>query len=132
MHFPYVQDDIRVSDKLTVNLGLRYEYVTPFWERDNNASNFDPTTRSMIMASDQDRYLVDPDRNNFGPRLGFAFTPVEKTAVRGGYGINYTHVNRTGSADVLTYNPRRPSCRSPRRRRHRRPSCLPRPVIQQV
>ena len=105
MHFPYAQDDIRISDKLTVNLGLRYEYATPFWERDNNASNFDPNTRSMIIASDKDRYLVDPDRNNLGPRIGFAFTPVEKTAVRGGYGISYTHFNRTGSADVLTYNP---------------------------
>ena len=61
-----------------MNLGLRYEYVTPFWERDNNASNFDPKTRSMVIASDKDRYLVDPDRNNFGPRLGFAFTPVRR------------------------------------------------------
>ena len=105
MHFPYVQDDIRLSDKLTVNLGLRYEYVTPFWERDNNASNFDPNTRTMVRASDADRYLVDPDRNNFGPRLGFAYTPTPRTVIRGGYGLSYVHFNRTGSADVLTYNP---------------------------
>ena len=105
MHFPYVQDDIRVNDQLTLNLGLRYEYVTPFWERDNNASNFDPTTKTMVRASEADRYLVDPDRNNFGPRLGFAYKPFNKTAIRGGYGVSYTHFNRTGSADVLTYNP---------------------------
>jgi hypothetical protein len=105
MHFPYVQDDIRINDQLTINVGLRYEYVTPFRERDNNASNFDPTTRSMVRATDDDPYLVDPDRNNFGPRLGFAYTPFAKTAIRGGYGISYTHFNRTGSADVLTYNP---------------------------
>ncbi len=105
MHFPYIQDDIRLNDRLTINLGLRYEYATPFWEKDNNASNFDPATKTMIKASDDDRYLVDPDRNNFGPRLGFAYTPFEKTAIRGGYGVSYTHFNRTGSADVLTYNP---------------------------
>ena len=105
LHFPYIQDDIRVNDQLTLNLGLRYEYATAFWEQDNNASNFDPATKSMIRASDDDRYLVDPDRNNFGPRLGFAYTPVAKTAIRGGYGVSYTHFNRTGSADVLTYNP---------------------------
>ena len=105
LHFPYIQDDIRVNDRLTLNVGLRYEYATPFWERDNNASNFDPATKTMIRASDGDRYLVNPDRNNFGPRLGFAFTPTTKTAIRGGYGVSYTHFNRTGSADVLTYNP---------------------------
>ena len=105
LHFPYVQDDIRVNDQLTLNVGLRYEYATPFYERDNNASNFDPTTKTMIRASDEDRYLVNPDRNNFGPRLGFAYTPFDKTAIRGGYGVNYTHFNRTGSADVLSYNP---------------------------
>ena len=105
MHFVYMQDDIRVNDSLTLNAGLRYEYVTPFWERDNNASNFDPATRTMIMASDEDRYLVDPDRNNFGPRVGFAYVPLAGNAIRGGYGISYTHFNRTGSGDVLTFNP---------------------------
>src|SRR5205085_6101304 len=74
LHFMYVQDDIRVNDKLTLNAGLRYEYATPMWERDNNLTNFDPASKTMVKATDGsigDRALVDPDRNNFGPRLGF-------------------------------------------------------------
>ena len=105
MHFPYMQDDFRVNDQLTLNLGFRYEYASSFYERDNNASNFDPATRTMVKATRDDRTLVDPDLDNIGPRLGFAYTPAGKTAIRGGYGISYTHLNRTGSADVLTYNP---------------------------
>ena len=79
LHFTYVQDDIRVNDKLTLNAGLRYEYATPMWEANNVLTNFDPATKTMISAKDgsiSDRALVDPDRNNFGPRLGFAYTPM--------------------------------------------------------
>jgi hypothetical protein len=107
LHFTYVQDDIRVNDALTINAGLRYEYATPMWEADNNLTNFDPVTATMIKAKDgsiSDRALVDPDRNNFGPRLGFAYTPVEKTVVRGGWGTSYVHVNRIGSANLLGIN----------------------------
>jgi hypothetical protein len=107
MHFGYLQDDVRVNDRLTLNLGVRYEYATPMWESDNQLSNYDPAGRRMLIASDgstYDRTLVNPDRNNFGPRLGFAFTPMVKTAIRGGYGISYVHVNRTGAADVLSIN----------------------------
>ena len=56
---------------------MRYEYSTPYWEKDNVLSNFDPATNSMILAKDgsiYDRALINPDRNNFGPRLGFAYT----------------------------------------------------------
>jgi hypothetical protein len=107
LHFAYVQDDIRVNDKLTLNAGLRYEYATPMWEQDNNLTNFDPVTKTMISAKDgsiADRALVDPDRNNFGPRLGFAYTPMAKTVVRGGWGTSYVHVNRIGSANLLGIN----------------------------
>ncbi len=73
MHFLYVQDDVRVNDQLTLNLGLRYEYATPWVEKDNILSNFDPATRQMVLARDgslEDRSTIAPDRNNFGPRLG--------------------------------------------------------------
>jgi hypothetical protein len=107
MHFGYLQDDIRVNDRLTVNLGVRYEYATPFWEADNILSNFDPVSRTMMTAKDgsiADRALVDPDKNNWAPRLGLAYTMMPKTVLRGGYGISYVHVNRTGAADVLSIN----------------------------
>jgi hypothetical protein len=107
MHFAYLQDDIRVNDGLTLNLGVRYEYATPFWEENNVLSNYDPTARTMLLAKDgslYDRALVDPDKNNFAPRLGFAYTMLPKTVMRGGYGISYVHVNRTGAADVLPIN----------------------------
>jgi hypothetical protein len=107
MHFTYLQDDIRVNDRLTVNAGLRYEYATPIWEANNVLSNFDPATRQMLFAKDgsvSDRGLVDPDKNNFAPRLGLAYSLMQKTVLRGGYGISYVHVNRTGAADLLPIN----------------------------
>jgi hypothetical protein len=107
MHFAYVQDDIRVNDALTLNLGVRYEYATPYWEENNVLSNYDPVARTMLLAKDgsiYDRALVDPDKNNFAPRLGFAWSVMPQTVVRGGYGISYVHINRTGAADVLPIN----------------------------
>src|SRR3989441_767966 len=107
MHFAYLQDDVRVNDRLTLNAGVRYEYATPMWEKNNVLSNFDPSTRQMVIAKDgsiTDRALVNPDKNNFAPRLGLAYTLMEKTVVRGGYGISYVHVNRTGAADLLPIN----------------------------
>jgi hypothetical protein len=107
MHFLYVQDDFAMNSKLTLNLGLRYEYATPIWERDNILTNFDPATRTMVSAKDgsiSDRALVDPDRNNFGPRLGFAFTPQPKTVIRGGWGVGYVHYNRAGGGNLLPIN----------------------------
>ena len=107
LHFMYAQDDIRLNDRLTLNVGLRYEYATPMWEANNVLTNFDPGTNTMIRATDgsiADRALVDPDRNNFGPRLGFAYTVVPRTVVRGGWGTSYVHINRIGSANLLGIN----------------------------
>ena len=71
MHFMYLQDDWRVNDRLTINAGLRYEYATPWIEANNVLSNFDPATKTMVIAKDgslKDRSTLNPDRNNFGPR----------------------------------------------------------------
>ena len=107
MQFAYLQDDWRATRHLTLNLGVRYEYSTPYWEQDNVLSNYDPAANAIVIARDGsigDRALIDPDRNNFGPRLGFAYTPMAGTAIRGGYGISYVHFSRAGGGDVLPIN----------------------------
>ncbi len=97
----YIQDDYRVTSKLTLNLGLRWEYATPIWERDNNWSNFDPATNTLVRATNGgifNRALVHPDYKDFGPRLGMAYSMTPKTVLRAGYGISYSFFNRVGSA----------------------------------
>ena len=108
MQFYFVQDDYRLSPKLTANVGLRYEYANPPVEKDNQFSNFDPTSATMVFAKDgstYDRALIHPDRNNFAPRIGFAYTPWSRAVVRGGYGIFYTHTVRQGREGLLGFNP---------------------------
>ncbi|HKE05406.1 MAG TPA: TonB-dependent receptor, partial [Blastocatellia bacterium] len=107
LHFAYLQDDFKISPKLTFNLGVRYEFATPFYEDKNRLSNYDPKTNTIIQAKDgslYDRSLVDPDYNNFAPRLGFAYNLLDKTVIRGGYGIGYVYFNRLGSANLLATN----------------------------
>lgn len=106
-HYTYLQDDWKVTDHFTLNLGLRYEYASPYYEKHNRLTNFDPTTLSIVSAKDGDisqRALVNPDRRNFGPRIGFAYAPANNTSVRGGYGISYVHYNRAGAANLLPIN----------------------------
>ncbi len=106
-YFAYLQDDYRVNAKLTLNLGVRWEFATPRWERDNVLTNFDPVTGTIIHASNgslYDRTLVHPDYKDWAPRVGFAYSPAAKMVVRGGYGISYVHLNRLGSADELGIN----------------------------
>jgi hypothetical protein len=101
VHSLYFQDDYRVSAKLTLNVGLRWEFASPLYERDNNYSNFDPTTNTMIKATSGSlfqRGLVHPDYKDYGPRLGLAYSIDPKTVIRSGYGISYTFFNRPGSA----------------------------------
>ncbi len=107
MHFAYLQDDVKVNPWLTLNLGLRYEFATPQWEKDNYLTNFDPATNTLIKAASgsiADRALVSPDKNNFAPRLGLAFRLNDKTIVRSGYGISYIHFNRMGGENLLSFN----------------------------
>jgi hypothetical protein len=101
VHALYAQDDFRVTSKLTLNLGLRWEFATPLYERDNNYSNFSPLTNSMVQATSGslfNRSLQNPDYHDFEPRLGLAYSLNPKTVIRSGYGISYTFFNRPGSA----------------------------------
>ncbi len=98
----YIQDDWRASSRLTLNLGLRYEYATPVWERDNLWSNFNPVTNALVRATSGslfDRTGINPDHKDFGPRLGMAYSIDPKTTFRAGYGISYAFFNRPGSAE---------------------------------
>ncbi len=107
MHFLYVQDDFKVSTKLTLNLGVRYEFATPQWEDQDRLSNFDPSSNRLIQAksgSVYDRSLVNPDRNNWAPRIGLAYQVMPNTVIRSGYGVSYVHFNRLGGENLLGYN----------------------------
>lgn len=108
MHFAYVQDDYQINNDLTLNAGVRYEFATPQYEAENRLSSFDPATRTVVVAKSgslSDRALVNPDKNNFAPRLGFAWQAAERLVLRGGYGISYIHFNRLGGENLLALNP---------------------------
>ena len=90
-----------------MNVGLRYEFTTPIWESHNELSNFEPAKQQLVLASSGSLYnraLVNPNRLNFGPRFGFAYSLNSKTVVRGGYGIGYVQFNRDAAANELADN----------------------------
>jgi hypothetical protein len=103
----YVQDDYKFNNKLTFNLGLRYELVTPNWEQNNHLANFDPTSNTLVQASSGSLYnrsLINLDKKDLAPRFGFAYQVDPKTVIRGGYGIGYMHYFRFGGESTLGYN----------------------------
>src|SRR5262245_2471709 len=108
MQFYFIQDDYKITSKLTLNIGLRYEFATPPREKQNNFANFDPVTGTMIFAKDGDifaRSLIHPDRNNFAPRFGFAYSPTSRWVIRGAYGVFFNHTVRQGREGLLGFNP---------------------------
>jgi hypothetical protein len=107
MYFGYIQDDFKFNNKLTFNLGLRYEFATPQYTSDNKLANFSPSTKSLIFAKDgslYDRALVHPSPNDWAPRVGLAYQVRPKTVVRAAYGISYVLFNRAGGENLLAYN----------------------------
>jgi hypothetical protein len=96
---PYFQDDWKVRPNLTVNFGLRYEYFGVLKEQNNQVSNFVFGPGGGLAGSrvDPTSQLYKPDRNNFAPRFGFAYSPKEfnlqeKLVLRGGAGIYYNRI----------------------------------------
>jgi len=103
----YAQDSWRLSDQVTLNLGLRYEYFTPLFDRNNLLTNIVPETGEIVTARDGgvfERALIHPDRNDFAPRVGLAWTAAPRLVVRGGYGIFYQQTDRYGSESQLGLN----------------------------
>lgn len=93
----YFADDWRVTKNLTLNLGLRWDYFSPYSEVANRWANFNLTTAKIDIAGQNgvDKYAgVQPYYKNFGPRFGFAYQMLSHTVVRGGFGLFY---NPTGS-----------------------------------
>lgn len=92
----FAQDDWRARNNVTINLGMRYEYIGPYTETNGQLANlliapgFTAVTPVQASASGSlPRSLVRPDRNNFAPRIGIAYRLKDKTVIRAGYGINY-------------------------------------------
>ena len=129
----FFQDDFKVHPRLTLNLGLRYELITPFADKNDLMVNFDPDgtgnggrkgrfvvpteavkalihpffiTYGTVTADEAGvgRGLVRTDRNNFAPRLGAAFRLTEKSVIRGGYGIVYPTSAAQGMRDAIATN----------------------------
>jgi hypothetical protein len=110
---PYIQDNWKVTSKLTLDLGLRWDYYPTYTENHNVLSWFDPTlTNPVTNAPGAIQYAgsgagtcncstnVQNYYKNFGPRLGFAYQSDPKTVWRGSYGVMYTHGNGVGGSAI--------------------------------
>ncbi|HMF79708.1 MAG TPA: carboxypeptidase regulatory-like domain-containing protein [Bryobacteraceae bacterium] len=103
----YIQDDWKISSKLTVNLGLRYElYTQPVDARDRGAL-FDARTGQFAVPGQNgfSRAIVDGFHRNFAPRVGFAYSPTNRWTIRGGSGVFYGPREANQSASVFGANP---------------------------
>jgi hypothetical protein len=101
-HGTYLQDDWKVSQKLTLNIGLRYEIFTPDVEIRDRLTNFDLANRKLVYAGEDGTTRAvnkQTKYTNFGPRFGFAYSfgGHNETVVRGGYGISYFPVQASAS-----------------------------------
>jgi hypothetical protein len=103
----YGQDDYRVNNRLTLNLGLRYDLFTWPTEINNRMANFDVATGQIVLAGqngESDSTLTNP-KHDFAPRIGFAYDlrGDQKTVLRGGYGIFY-FIDREGIDKQMSQN----------------------------
>jgi hypothetical protein len=97
----YVADDWRVNGKLTLNIGVRWEYYSPYSEVGNRWANFNPATGKLMIAGLNGVGTtagLSGDYGDFSPRIGFAYQALAHTVVRGGFGIFY---NPNGNGGAL-------------------------------
>ena len=113
----YVQDDFRITAKLTMNIGLRYETESPFTERYNSINFFNANASSPVrnsqfpnlngaleFASPASRHVWNWDRLNFAPRLGFAWSVLPRTVVRFGAGLFFAPAETSNVATAFAAN----------------------------
>jgi hypothetical protein len=102
----FLQDDWKAGRRLTFNLGLRYDYATWPYEGRDRLTNLDPKTGQLFTPANSPygRSLINPDRNNFAPRVGLAYQLNDATVLRTGYGRFYMLFERAGSEDQLSLN----------------------------
>ena len=110
------QDDWRVLPNLTLLYGLRYEYFSPYSEKYDRLATLDTGNDFSSVATvlpngigpftgKYPRTLVYPERGNFSPRVGFAWSAMKDTVIRGGYGINFTNGQYVTFAQNLAFEP---------------------------
>lgn len=111
-YYWYLQDDWVVSKNLTLNLGVRYELTSPFFDANNRLANLvldsgDPLYGQYVLAGDSrvPRSLASTDKNNWAPRVGFAWKAPMATVVRGGFGIFFAQDEGFGVSQRQTNNP---------------------------
>ena len=110
---PYVQDNWKVTPKLTLDLGLRWDYFPPVRENVDNMSFFNPNVANPITGRNGALQFAGYGANtcncdtpintywkNFGPRIGFAYQSDERTVWRGSYGVMFTHGNAVGGGNA--------------------------------
>jgi len=105
----FAQDDFRASSNLTVNLGLRWEYFGPIREANNILANLGSDGNLAMAGTDGVNGAYKRDLNNFGPRLGFAWSALPSTVIRGSYGVYFDYIpqhllttNYTNDAGLTT------------------------------
>jgi Carboxypeptidase regulatory-like domain/TonB dependent receptor-like, beta-barrel/TonB-dependent Receptor Plug Domain len=108
---PFIDDNWQVSSVLTLQMGLRWEYLGPWHEQNNQEGSFDPTTGKIAfhvvpsnlpaklvpLVINQDNFfpegILKKDLNNFGPRVGVVYSVNDRTVVRSGFGVYYDNLN---------------------------------------
>ncbi|MBI4910673.1 MAG: TonB-dependent receptor [Acidobacteria bacterium] len=111
-YYFYVQHDWNITPRFTLNAGLRYEITAPYWDDNGRLSNLVIDSGSQlygqyVIAGDSrvPRAIQSTDRNNFAPRLGFAYKGPRSTVIRGGAGIFYAQDEGFGVSQRMTNNP---------------------------
>ena len=103
----FINDSFRIKRNLTITAGLRYEYNTPAVDAQDRANLYNVATGTLVQVgtNGMPRSGYDPDKNNFAPRVGFAWTvgKDQKTVLRGGYGVYYDQAP-FAPAEALYFN----------------------------